>query len=96
MIKEKTVILKNWNNNKIEFNPTQGIDIIYKQISKDDKKNREAYATLFHNPFYLNCDINQELTRLPVLSDRVRKSKIDEINSIPKYHKVDVKLFRGG
>lgn len=94
VLKEKTVILKNWNNNNIKFNPTTGIDIIYQQIKRDDIKNQECYATLQWNPHYQNADINNELSRLPVLSDRVRKSKIDEINSIPKYHKRDVKLVR--
>ena len=82
-VKEKTVQLKDWLNtvNVKNFNPSEGVDIVYKQVTKDDVKNKECYATLFAESKDL---IYKDLDRLPIVSDRVRKSKIDEINSIPK------------
>ena len=79
--KEKTVQLKDWLTTKNRFKPTTGIDIVFKQITKDDVKNRECYATLFADSKDL---IYKDLERLPIVSDRVRKNRIDEINRIPK------------
>lgn len=69
----------------------QGIDIVYKQVTKDDKQNREAYVTFFSKYKEL---IDRQIPTYSIVSERVRKNRLDELNSIPKYHKITGGLIR--
>jgi len=67
------------------------VDIVYKQVTKDDKQNKEAYVTFFSKYKEL---IDKQIPTYKIVSERVRKSRIDELNSIPKYHKITGGLIR--
>lgn len=92
--KDKTVIIKDFliEQNVRNHVLGKGINsIVYKQVAKDDKQNKESFMTIFADS---KEAIEKELQRFSILSDRVRKSRLDEINSIPKYHSYSTKIRR--
>jgi len=78
-LKIKNVQLKDFSLSNVKaFNPELNIDIKWYQ-DLDSKKNNETYASIIGN----KQDINNQLSKLPILSDRVRT-----LNNIPKSHTV--------
>lgn len=67
---------------------SKDVNVVWQQVTKDDKQNKECYATFFSDA---KEKIEKELERFEknTVSQRVRKNRLDELNSIPRYRKIN-------
>jgi len=72
---------------------SENVNAVWQQVTQDDKKNKESYVTFFADA---KEKIEKELQRFEknTVSQRVRKNRLDEINSIPRYHKLETREVR--
>jgi len=90
----KNIVVSPEANYVRQYKPlSENVNVVWQQTTKDDKKNRESYATFFADA---KEKIELELQRFEknTVSQRIRKNRIDEINSIPRYRKPTVTEVR--
>ncbi len=87
-IQIKNVVVSPYSNHVRQYVPaSKNVNAVWQQVTGDDKQNKESYLTIFADA---KEKIEKELQRFEknTVSQRVRKNRIDEINSIPKYRKL--------
>jgi len=83
----KNIVVSPDHNYVRQYKPlSENVNVVWQQVSKDDKENKESYVTFFADA---KEKIELELQRFEknTVSQRIRKNRIDEINSIPRYRK---------